>query len=361
MGKVVLVKKILIIVVLSLIICSCNKLINNNGDNIEIIYEPVFRVKKDGVTLYIDIESNIIDGLNKYNIFTDFSEGLAVYKDKTFGYIDSKGNVIIENIFDHAEKFCENYAVVAQKVNNKKRFGYIKMNGKYLIKPQYESAFEFHNGIAHVVIENYDYYITTKGEIIHDFMLEEASDFSEGVAIIKKDGRYYIMDTEGELIPCPDAENITSFYDGYARIDVGKYDTKSGYINKIGKIIIKPQYVWAAVFSEGFAPVKESNDIQRDAYYINKKGEKVFDKKFFAADVFSEGLAVVISSIEDGHSNYSVINTKGEILFNLPEYVTGAYSYKDGLLKIYERDYKTETDKVGYVNRDGKVIWKPTD
>ena len=358
MGKVVLVKKILIIVVFSLIICSCNKLINNNGDNIEIIYEPVFRVKKDGVTLYIDIESNIIDGLNKYNIFTDFSEGLAVYKDKTFGYIDSKGNVIIENTFDHAEKFCENYAVVAQKVNNKKRFGYIKMNGKYLIKPQYESAFEFHNGIAHVVIENYDYYITTKGEIIHDFMLEEASDFSEGVAIIKKEGKHFIMDTEGKLTSCPAADIISPFHGDYALF---RQNEKWGFMNKNGEVVIPPKYLWAGSYFEGLFPVKDSDERWRDAYYINKRGENVFDRKFYSVHSFSEGLAVVVDKEKNGCSIYSIINTDGEVLFDLPEYVTGTNNYKDGLLKIYERDYKTETDKVGYVNRDGKVIWKPTD
>lgn len=76
------------------------------------------------------------------------------------------------------------------------------------------------------------------------------------------------------------------FSENLARITVNK---KSGFINRSGRIVIKPKYTMASCFSEGLAAVA----INEKWGFINKTGKLVIPAKFDAVDNFSEGLALV--------------------------------------------------------------------
>ena len=67
------------------------------------------------------------------------------------------------------------------------------------------------------------------------------------------------------------------------------YDKKGkiGYINKKGKIVIKPQYTDASVFQEGLAYVKVKNKYG----FINKKGKTVIQPVYDSVSMFCNGLA----------------------------------------------------------------------
>lgn len=67
------------------------------------------------------------------------------------------------------------------------------------------------------------------------------------------------------------------------------YDKKGkiGYINKKGKIVIKPQYTDASVFQEGQAYVKVKNKYG----FINKKGKTVIQPVYDSVSMFCNGLA----------------------------------------------------------------------
>ena len=66
---------------------------------------------------------------------------------------------------------------------------------------------------------------------------------------------------------------------------------KQGYINKAGKIIIKPQFRGASEFSEGLANVGTFENYK--AGFIDKTGKIVIEPQFDVAEDFSEGLAAV--------------------------------------------------------------------
>jgi hypothetical protein len=64
---------------------------------------------------------------------------------------------------------------------------------------------------------------------------------------------------------------------------------KSGFIDRTGRVVIKPVFDWAGPFSEGLATVR----IGKRHGYINKKGALVIKPLFDEAKEFREGLAPV--------------------------------------------------------------------
>ncbi len=98
-----------------------------------------------------------------FDITTDFSEGLAcVYKNGKWGYIDKTGKYIIEPVFDMAFPFSEGLGCVRIGDEDNGKWGYIDKTGKYIIDTKYSQAGPFVNGLACVMVD------FTKGDIGED-------------------------------------------------------------------------------------------------------------------------------------------------------------------------------------------------
>lgn len=94
-----------------------------------------------------------------------------------------------------------------------------------------------------------------------------------------------------------EVEAIDSFSENLARI---KIDGKYGYIDKLGNIVIEPQYSSAGKFSEGLASVCTGNGYNdKKCGYIDKNGKTVIDFKYADAEEFSFGYGVVKSGTKD--------------------------------------------------------------
>lgn len=147
---------------------------------------------------------------------------------------------------------------------------------------------------------------------------------------------------------------VGSFSDGlalvYKIIKPGKDEqSKYGFINKKGKLVIEMQYDLAQNFSEGLACVRKGDR----SYYINTKGEIVIKLPKGASSLsFSEGLAWVKS--ENG--KYSYINKKGKTVIKLSASYVGAGSFSDGLACVKKKD--GDGYKYGFINKKGKIAIK---
>lgn len=84
---------------------------------------------------------------------------------------------------------------------------------------------------------------------------------------------------------------------------------KRGYFNKFtGKVVIKPQYQRAWIFSEGLACVEENDKL----YFINHQNKKVFKANFSFDEnadgyVFHDGFCIVAVD----HYKYGIIDKQG--------------------------------------------------
>ena len=90
----------------------------------------------------------------------NFSEGFAaVKKDGKWGYINTKGELIIECKFDDVNYFNKGFAVV--KKDGKK--GYINTKGEQIIECKFDDVRDFYEGFAPVQKDDRWGYINTKG------------------------------------------------------------------------------------------------------------------------------------------------------------------------------------------------------
>ncbi len=205
-----------------------------------------------------------------------FSEGLAYveYKDK-FGYIDKNNNMIIEfTEYDNRygcrmSDFNEGIATVDYGRYNQH---YIDKSGKVVAKgsvcfsfseglgrmrlPSDKSVFIDKNGQI-VIKEGKQKYNdgTTESEVKIEFA---GSIFHEGLSpvIVKSDCWGYI-DKSGRLVMKFDY-HVGSFHEGIATIagSDNRRNNKTGYINKEGKLLMKPMFDCTWDISNGMGRVR---------------------------------------------------------------------------------------------------------
>lgn len=160
-----------------------------------------------------------------------------------WGYVDSRGKLIINPQFDDAWDFTEGIAAVKEN----EKWGFINTDGTYIIEPQFEYARRFSEGLALVKICNKVGYIDKSGSYIIHPQYGYAHDFSEGIAAVRR---------------CYDKEKEYK----------SKYNVCNwGYIDKKGNWVITPTFIEAKSFSCGLAPVQNSHGWG----FINMQGNYV--------------------------------------------------------------------------------------
>ena len=236
-----------------------------------------------------------------------FSEGLsAVMNDEgKWGYIDKTGDTVIPFQFEDAFSFSEGLACVLTNG----LFGFIDKSGKIVIEPRFATPSQFKEGLAAVELPVKDFkpykyygtYVRSLGELIFidktgntaikfDSNVKEITDFSEGLASIgikRKERDFYtrFIDKQGTIVfDLPFYSYQVSFSEGLARIE---QKDRYGFIDKTGKIVIKPVYRWAEDFHNGLAEISTSKQIsdfkgtknlgfEPNLGYIDKTGKVIW-------------------------------------------------------------------------------------
>ena len=96
----------------------------------------------------------------EFDVVCDFYKGFAVVKkDGKWGYINTKGEQIVECKFDDAYYFNEGFA----RVKKDGKWGYINTKGEQIIECKFDDAYCFSEGFAWVEKDGKWGYINTKG------------------------------------------------------------------------------------------------------------------------------------------------------------------------------------------------------
>jgi hypothetical protein len=167
---------------------------------------------------------------------------------------------------------------------------------------------------------------------------------------------------------------LDNFYEGLAQVEI---NSKSGYINKNGKLTINAQFMGADSFTEGLAWVRTANKYgyidnrgnfliqpQFDATgssfsegllavevadkwgYIDKTGKFVIQPQFDLVDDLSEGLARVLI-----REKYGYIDNTGKLIIQ-PQF-DGADDFFEGMARVWVGE------KLGYIDKTGRLIIQP--
>jgi hypothetical protein len=117
--------------------------------------------------------------------------------------------------------------------------GYLNAKGEVVIQPQFQVASAFSEGLACVCKEGLFGYIDTRGEWVIPPRFQYANDFSAGLAGVPlgENGWGFIDRTGKEVIPGKFAWVYGGFRHGVAEV---AFDCKRGYINKKGEWVWKP-------------------------------------------------------------------------------------------------------------------------
>lgn len=259
---------------------------------------------------YIDINGNEVDkkesevpNSSEFSEIGDFHEGLAYacksikeYQ-KQCGYINKKGEIIIPLKYGYASDFSDGLASVAQFDKNGKKLlnesGYIDKTGKLILKGDY--FYDFSDNLAPDI--SCSKYFDKTGKTIVDIseignssIDGVCSYFNDGLLLIRLKNNYFgYLNKKGALA----IKTIARTKEDYSPLGLRftedltyiEINNKWGFIDKTGKIIIKPRFTRDfdgdifedMQFKNGLARVKENNQYG----YINKNGIFVWKHKIY--------------------------------------------------------------------------------
>ena len=273
-----------------------------------------------------------LTNLNVSEIKPDDNTGkLAANMDGKWCYINSTGSLIYKVTFDEATPFYKDdnggqYAVVKSEgtyyVINKDCALYgrddtgveevagiaanhviAKKDGKYgFYNYDFELSSETHrydlitlnsNGVTAVMDGDKWGVITNGGETVIPLELDEIAinslnqAYRGGNAMVKQGNAWSLVDLEGNQVG-EDTYSDAKAPESTGLIAVANDQSKWGFIDRTGKLVIDYQYDDAYSFSDDVAAVKQAGDW----IYINEKNQVVVEDGFDEAMPFHNGYAI---------------------------------------------------------------------
>jgi hypothetical protein len=144
----------------------------------------------------------------KYRCMTEFFEGVAGFCDNDeelhclYGLTRITGEVFTQPSFYEMSNFEEG---LARAGRTPKEFGFINSRGEWVIEPKYRQAQPFSNGLACVTLHDKPRrgkkgFINTKGEMVIEPRFDREATFNNGFAQVEYEGKQAVIDKAGQLI-----------------------------------------------------------------------------------------------------------------------------------------------------------------
>ena len=140
-------------------------------------------------------------------------------------FVETDGNIPVEQ-FSDSQKLA--------KVLINSRYGYVNTKGKLVISAIYKSAGPFIGKLARVSAGSSSYFINTKGKKV-SAEFDGARDMVDGFAAINIAGRWGFVNQKGNVVIEPIYDEVSDFYCGYAAVKQG---TSYGVIDEKGKQVV---------------------------------------------------------------------------------------------------------------------------
>ena len=288
----------------------------------------------------------------------DFNENCVaiVIKDNKYGVIDLLGEYKIYTIYDSISNFRESRAVYSKDGS----MGIIDEDGNVITKKEYGIVGEFHD--HRVVVGdsksgNYKYgYIDREGKELIHLKFERADDFKDDIALVKvKDNEYSLIDKEGKVLNSYKHYLVSQYGDGLMMFSE-KIDGPYGYIDIEGNEIITPRFTSTSEFVDGIAIVSVEENYNGPYGVINKKGEYVLTPIFSEIRYLGEnrlalGMPIGKPLGDDkfiAPSIFAIGDTNGNILTQFKYYAVG--NYDKGVT------YASNNTSTFFIDKNGKVI-----
>ncbi len=296
-----------------------------------------------------------------YSSILPFYEGrAAVIDDAGFKVIDQSGTVITPRAYSFIGNYQEGRALYADTdAQGNYLYGYLDRQGKAVIPLQYESANNFIAGRAVVKLkENQFALIGLNGEVLHTYHYGTVGNLGDGLLPFQQDfnSKYGYIDIVGNVVLPPKYAMALPFDQARAEVNLSEgIDNQYGLIDPKGNFIIPTQYNYINRLGENRAAVGKALDPQRP--YLGSKyaiadivnGALLTDFIYTEVNDYSEGYASAATE-----KKTFFIDQSGKIAKLLPVVSgSGTLSFTRDLIRA-NIDMRTY-----YMDRTGKVVWHP--
>jgi hypothetical protein len=303
-----------------------------------------------------------------------------------WGYIDDKGDFVIDPIFEYVMNFQANDLAVVQ-LNSLQ--GIINKEGSFIVKPKYENINEFSEGRApvlnkegfkiidewgkEIIDKYYDYigsfrsgravtsnrvgdmyyygYLDREGKEIIPIKYKNAYDFKNGKAIVEiEDNKFALINTLGEILNTYEYSFVGPLGDNELLAFSKESEGKKGYINIAGNIIIEPRFTIALPFERGRAVVNITEDYSNKYGLIDTQGNFVIPPEYNDINIIGEERAAVGEAIDEDKpylgSKYAISDINGNFLTGF--IYSNVTSYNEGFASA------SEVERTFFIDRSGK-------
>lgn len=177
-----------------------------NYESVENFSEGLAQFEKNNKYGFLDKKGDVvIEPI--YKKAASFSEGLACVKSESkYGYINKKGELVIPATYSEANNFSEGLATVGKKgkefvINQKNEV-------QFTLQDDFWFAGDYHDGLILVCKHGSNWdgdddlygYMNATGELVIPTIYEDAEDFEAGKAAVEVNDDEFYIDTKGNVV-----------------------------------------------------------------------------------------------------------------------------------------------------------------
>lgn len=164
---------------------------------------------------------------------------LKISRDFKWGFMNGRGEIIIEPIYEEIRDFHKGLAAV--KIDG--RWGYIDINGDFVIEPVWEKVDDFRISMARVTIDGKTGLVDSTGRYVLAARYDDIHYFQdEGRIAVELEGKSGLVDRAGKSIVEPQFDSVYNISKFGAVVCNGKGERQCGFITADGRIAIPPKY-----------------------------------------------------------------------------------------------------------------------
>lgn len=307
-----------------------------------------------------------------------YSEGVAPAQgahDEQYGYVDAKGQFVIQPAYELANSFSDGLAVVGNKVNGDLKMGVIDRKNQYVVPlGAYDRVDAFAYGLA--VVQKGESpmnggavqlgLIDAHGKLVMPMAMRMGLTVIGAGRVLETNSqnhdtvdRYRLLDAQGHelfavsgdsaVIQDP-AEGLAFFTDGEGK--TGLLDIQSG------RAVVPARKDWssALAFSEGRAWVALSGSGNDDVHVlIDHSGKEVLRRTGGSIGDFHGGVAAV----GDEHERWGLIDRNGKLVHPM-DYGSNTTPWEWSMQEPREGDVVQFTQTTTLPGSPDKTVWMDT-
>lgn len=298
-------------------------------------------------------------GAARFGDVGPFSAGLAAVEvDGRWGYVDTEGTVVIAPRFTRAWPFDGSFAVAEDGVD----VGVVDRNGRWVIAPAWRRVGRVaQRAVVYGVVGARTSRISgpeaelSAGLVALDGTvvvapagvgdparwLSARGPSEERVAVERADG-WHLADLEGNVVTL----GLEELYEPHEGLAAAALGGRWGYVDLDGTWVIAPRWSWAGAFSEGRAPVQDTDGWR----IVDTSGNVVGDKVFANLQPFREGRAPAL----DTAGRWGFVDREGDWVVAPQWNRVGDEGYMGGrarVARVAGLDYEW-----AWVDREGEVV-----